>query len=139
MTLPTAYGATDVMVQALGAVLTETVYASPPNARPASGGWVVLRRVGGVGRDLVVDEATFALEAWHVSSQFAAERLCNEARKAWHDLPRQRVLSVTIDGDAVAVPIYRTQEFAGPAFLPDPETTSPRFSATLTVALRGAH
>ena len=37
-----------------------------------------------------------------------------------------------------STPVYRVTEFAGPAYLPDPDSTHDRLTFTVAVALRGA-
>ena len=97
-----------------------------PNPRPDE--FIVVRRVGGPRRDLVTDEATLTIEAW-AQTEEAAHDLAQLARAHVH------AMAGTTEGDAR---VYRVGEFAGPASLPDPESDQPRYTLTVTVAVRGA-
>src|SRR5688572_19309851 len=98
-----------------------------PTGRTLADTFLLCRRVGGPSRDVVVDDASVTLEAWAPSRE-AAQDLLQDARAALHSLPGQ-----TVDGVAV----YRVQEFAGPAYLPDPDSSHPRYTLTASVSLRG--
>lgn len=96
-----------------------------PSPRPAR--FVVLRRVGGNRPTLVSDAATVTVEAWD-NNEAAAQQLAQ----------RCRAFIKATEGDSVAgVPVYRIDEFAGPALLPDPASNQPRYTQTLSIHLRG--
>lgn len=114
-----------VRAQLVAAGSSAPVTMRVPNPRP--GAFVTIQRVGGVRRNLVVDEATLTVEAWG-STEPAAHDLAQLARAAVHAAVGQ----VTSAGT-----IYRTGEFAGPASLPDPDSDQPRYTFTVTVAARG--
>lgn len=123
--------ATTVVVGLLSTALDPIpVSARPPNPRPESGGWVVIRRVGGPQTGVVVETPTFAVEAWNAdpAKDAEAETLAQTVRRAWHDMRG------SWDG---TTQVYGTGEFAGPAYLPDTESDCPRYTSTLTVELRG--
>jgi hypothetical protein len=88
---------------------------------------VVLRRVGGVRRNEVTDEPMLTVEAWAPTHQ-EAQDLCALCRALIHSLPG------TVQSD---VPIYRVTDVSGPQLLPDELSAQPRYTCTLTVALRG--
>lgn len=111
----------ELELYALGA----TVVARIPNPRPAR--MVFVRRIGGVRRDIVTDEPTLTVEAWAPTDADAYD-LCQAARTIVHDA-RGRVLS--------GVRVARVTELAGPASLPDPDSDLPRYTVTVTVAVRG--
>lgn len=96
-----------------------------PNPRPAA--FVLVRRVGGATRNLVVDEATLVVEAW-AANESASHDLAQLARAVVHS-----ALGTT----TTAGTIYRTDEFAGPASLPDPDSDQARHTFTVSVAARG--
>ena len=98
-------------------------YPAVPNPRPAR--FVVIRRVGGPRDSLVTDAASLTVEGW-AEDHREAEDLTNAARAVIHAMPGR-------NGNAVT----RTDELAGTALLPDPESRWPRHTATLTVTVRG--
>lgn len=113
----------------ISAVLSDVdVVDTVPTERTADDTFLLCRRVGGPSRDLVVDDASVTLEAWAPTRE-AAHDLLQEARGVLHSL-----VGTTIDGVAV----YRVQEFAGPAYLPDPDSVHPRYTLTASVSLRGS-
>lgn len=122
--------ATDVCVTFLRAALAErgdgaTVAAKVPNPRPAR--LVLVHRVGGPRLNLVADDAQIAVECWAPAAEDAADlaQLC-------------RALIHTMRGGVVdGVPIYRIDELAGPADLPDPLSDQPRYVFTVQIAMRG--
>lgn len=99
-----------------------------PTSRTLDDTFLLCRRVGGPSRSVVVDDASVTLEGWAPSREQAHDLLQN-ARAALHAL-----VGTTVDG----VPVYRVQEFAGPAYLPDPDSNHPRYTLTASVSLRGA-
>lgn len=110
----------------LAAVVGVETTSRVPNPRPAE--FILVRRVGGPRRDLVTDEATLTIEAW-AQSEEAAHDLAQLARAHVH------AMAGSTHGDVV---IYKVGEFAGPAWMPDPDSTQPRYTLTVTVAVRGA-
>lgn len=86
--------------------------------------FVKVRRVGGIAQDLVVDEATVAVEAY-AATEPDAVRLAQVCRGLLHAAP------------STDAPIYRVAEYAGPANLPDPTTAQVRYTATYAVRVRG--
>ena len=118
--------ATLVAITKLRAALTPTpVHARIPTTRPAA--FVLVQRVGGVRRNLVVDDALLTVEAWAATGA-AAHDLAQAARAHLHAMV----------GDVIAgVAVYRVDEAAGPQWLPDPESLQARYTFTTTVAVRG--
>lgn len=96
-----------------------------PFTRPDE--FVTVRRVGGVRRNLVVDEATLAVEAWAATDEDAHD-LAQRCRALLHALPGQ-----SVNGSFV----YRVDEVGGPASLPDPDSDQPRYTFTAALAARG--
>lgn len=86
---------------------------------------LVVRRVGGPFEWPVVDNATVTLEAYGLT-----------VAQAWDLITDARALVWSLRGQVVnGIAVYRLDEFAGPAFLPDPDTEgTPRY--TLTVSIR---
>jgi len=98
-----------------------------PETRPAQ--FVVLRRVGGVSRNVVTDEPMLTVEGWARTHQ-EAQDLCALSRALIHSMPGERVVN--------GVAVYRITDVAGPAHLPDDLSAQPRYTCTLSVALRGS-
>lgn len=117
--------AVDVVIAALDADLPEPVRSRIPNPRPDT--FVLVRRTGGPKRNVVTDGAQVTVESWALTDEAAAD-LAQEAREILNDLPGQ-----IIGG----VPVYRVDEATGPADLPDPLSSQPRYTQTFSVALRG--
>jgi hypothetical protein len=86
----------------------------------------VLRRVGGVRGRWVTDEPMVTVEAW-APDRSDAYRACADACTEL-----QRLVGEVTDG----VTVYRVAETSGPANLPDPESTMPRYTATVLVRVR---
>jgi len=105
---------------------TATAHTEIPN--PRRDRFVVVPRVGGPVRNLVVDEPTIGVECWAGTpvQAFALARLVRGLLRA---LPGQ-----TVGG----VPFYSYNEFTGPTNLPDPETTQARYVLTAALTVRGA-
>lgn len=96
-----------------------------PNPRP--GRFVRIRRIGGPRLNLVADNPQLSVESWAPTAEQAADlaQLC-------------RGLILAMRGTTVAgVAIYRVNEFAGPAELPDPTSDQPRYVQTFEIAMRG--
>ena len=89
--------------------------------------FVVVRRTGGVALNRVADDAQITVESYD-STPEAAHDLLQLCRALIHSFRGSTVLGV---------PVYRVAEFSGPIELPDPLSNDPRYSMTLTIALRG--
>lgn len=105
--------------------LTVHVGSDVPNPRPTE--FVTVQRGGGVRHTLVTDAAQLLFEAWAARAEDAMD-LIQLVRAHVAALPGQ-VLAGT--------PVYRVDEAAGPANLPDPLSSQPRAVYTATVHLRG--
>lgn len=116
-----------LVLNAVGDAMSVDKYDTPPADRDGTETFLLARRVGGPSRDVVVDDATITLEAWGPTRDVAHD-LLQEARALLHALA-----GTTVDG----VPIYRVDEFAGPAWLPDPDSSHPRWTLTAVVSARG--
>lgn len=103
------------------------VVGAVPNPRPVS--FTLVRRLGGSTQNLVTDAPSLSVEAYAPDEGDAMDR-CQMARALLFDLPGQML---------GAVPVYRVEEVAGPATLPDPESTSPRVTLTIDIWMRGTH
>lgn len=115
-----------VVASLLRAETGERVENRVPN--PRVGTFYVVRRLGGTRAHMVADAAMVAIEGWDVTDENA------------HDLAataRAHVLAATgrtVDGTA----IYRVEEIAGLANLPDPLSDHQRHTFTVSVHVRGA-
>ena len=105
---------------------TATVHVSVPTERPAR--FVLVPRVGGPRRNAFVDAATIAVECW-AGTPGQAHDLCRLVRA---------LLSAAAGTVVGGVPVYRVDEAAGPANLPDPLSQQARYILTVSVAVRGA-
>lgn len=103
------------------------VLAAVPRERPLS--FVVVRRIGGPYEPPAVDHPTITVDAW-AGTQAAAWELCQQARG--------RIFTLMRPGSIIAgISVYRIEEFAGPAWLPDPDTDgTPRYTTTLSIRHR---
>lgn len=121
----------DLLVTYLGAELTArgdtaTVHTRVPAPRPDR--FVLVPRVGGTRRSLVVDSPTIGFECW-AATDTAAEGLCSLVRGLVFALPRQPPVR--------GVQFYRVDEFGGPTNLPDPVSNQSRYVFTAAVSCRG--
>ena len=98
-----------------------------PNPRPDQFYRVI--RIGGTARDVVIDDATLAVEAWALTDG-EADDLANLARA--HLLA---IANHVLDDGTV---IYGVTEVAAPADLPDPTSSQSRSTATYGARIRGA-
>lgn len=96
-----------------------------PTDRPAE--FYRVQRVGGVSREMVMDDATIVVEAWAPSEEEADDLA---------QLARAHLLAISNDyvGDTL---LYRCVDVAAPGLLPDPISGSPRSTATYQVTARG--
>lgn len=104
---------------------TATVHVQIPTVRPAR--FVLVPRVGGVRRNLVVDSPTIGFECWD-NTAAKAYALCRLVRAFVHALPGR-----TVDGAT----FYRVEEFGGPVNLPDSLSAQARYTFTASLSVRG--
>lgn len=119
--------AASLVLNAIGDEMGVDKHDTPPAGRDGTETFLLVRRVGGPLRDVVVDDATLTLEAW-APTRDEAHDLLQEARAHLHALAGTQV-----DGEM----IYRVDEFAGPAYLPDADSSHPRWTLTAVVSVRG--
>jgi len=105
---------------------TATAHVRVPHPRPAR--FATVARVGGPRRSLIVDDATVAVECW-ATTPGQAHDLIQLVRALIH-----AAQATTLDS---GVQVYRVQEFAGPAHLPDPVSDQARYTMTFSVQTRG--
>lgn len=105
--------------------VTATAHTKVPNPRPTS--FVLVPRVGGVRRNIVVDAPTIGFEVWGPTD------------KAASDLAQiTRALVNGMAGHVIGgVQCYRVDELAGPANLPDGVSAQSRYVFTTTLSFRG--
>lgn len=100
------------------------VVARVPRERPES--FLVVHRLGGPRVPPVIDNPTVGLEAWGKTQD-----------QAWALIQQGRALIWSLQGGTVnGIAVYRVEEFAGPAWLPDPDTDTPRYTVTLSIRHR---
>lgn len=127
--------ATEILIGYLNAAIAEldadvldgvTVTEKVPKDRPLK--FVTLRRGGGVRTSIVTDNPTLLVEAWAQSSAEAHD-IAQIVRALLH------AVAGTVQG---GVAIYKVDEFAGPAELPDPISEQPRYVFTVSASFRGS-
>lgn len=105
--------------------ITTTAHTIVPNPRPDE--FVRAQRTGGPALNLVTDGAQVTFECWALTTPRACEMV-------------QTLRAVVLAARNVTLPtgdlLYRVQEFAGPALLPD-ISGHPRYSWTAQVQMRG--
>jgi hypothetical protein len=115
-----------VAVQHLLTVLTDVhVSTDVPSTRPSQ--FVTVERAGGVRRNLISDSAVLIIQAWADNKPDAYD-LVKLVRAHVHAMP-----GAFVDG----VWVYRVDEIAGPGYVPDPDTNTPRYQFTVQLHLRG--
>lgn len=98
-----------------------------PPTRPAK--FVTVQRTGGPQATLVSDRPQITIEAW-ADDDIEAQDLANECR---------RLLHAMADGsNRSGVIVYRCDEFAGPGYLPEPDSRQDRFTFTVSLHVRTA-
>lgn len=97
-----------------------------PTTRPPV--FIRILRTGGPKTNLVVDGAQLTLESWGPTADVASSN-AELVRAQLNALPEQF---------GVTPPIYRIEELSGPAELPDPVSSSRRFTWTVLVHIRGS-
>lgn len=105
---------------------TVPVHKRVPNPRPDR--FVTILRTGGPRRSFVVDDAQLTIDCWATDDAAVAD-LASEVRAAMNSMQ-----GVVVDD----VQVYRVNELAGPADLPDPVSDMPRMRWSVVVATRGA-
>ncbi|ALY08925.1 tail terminator [Arthrobacter phage Savage2526] len=93
-----------------------------PNPRPNE--FVIIRRVGGIQRDLVTDEPTILVEVW-AATETRAVRVAQIIRGLLHSYSQIGEYS-----------ILGCDEISGPVNLPDGLSAQVRYTATYVVAIR---
>lgn len=121
----------DMLVAHLGAELSTrgdiaTVHTAVPKERP--GRFVLVPRVGGTARNLVIDDATIATESW-AATEKQAHDLCQLVRAIMRAMAGQVIGGVTVGA---------VSDVGGPAKLPDPESNQARYIYTASVQARGS-
>ena len=106
-----------------------TATGKVPTKRPSR--FVRIRRTGGQQLGVIVDQPTIVVEGY-ASTDTGASRLCSYAVALLVQAGRDRRLgAAAVVSPGVVVP-------GAPQNLPDPVTDQARYTATVTVALRGS-
>lgn len=116
--------ATLVLVSYLSDRMPVPVYSRIPRELPDE--FVRVRRVGGLRKSLVEDRPRFDVHFWGPSEQRAEELM-----------RRGRALVLAMAGPRYGTTVYRVREAGGPQWLPDPETSHPRYAIAFEMSLRG--
>jgi hypothetical protein len=105
----------------------EKIGAKKPAGQYPTGKYVSVRRGGGIFQWPVVDIPTVQIEAWGPTEASA------------HDLAQKvRALIWSLHGKMLGsvAQVYRIEEFAGPAWLPDDQASEPRWVWTVSIQHR---
>lgn len=96
-----------------------------PSSRPTR--FVTVQRTGGPAVSPVSENAQVTVDAWGVSAEDA------------HDLAQlvRALILAMPDSPDLDAPVYRASEFGGPAWLPDPDSTQPRYRWSVQLHVRG--
>ncbi|MFJ1640814.1 hypothetical protein [Streptomyces sp. NPDC088256] len=95
-----------------------------PSPRPPS--FVQVQRIGGTQQTVVSDRPRLDIHCW------------GESESAAHDLAAlSRALLGDISGVRDGVTVYRVAEVGGPMWLPDDQTSAPRFAFAVEIHMRG--
>jgi hypothetical protein len=95
-----------------------------PTTRPPT--FTRVYRTGGPRTNIVVDGAQLSIESWAATADLAATN-AELVRAQLNAFPEQ----------PGTPPIYKIEEMSGPAELPDPVSSSRRFTWTVLVHIRG--
>ncbi|MGV9364523.1 hypothetical protein [Amycolatopsis sp. NPDC003731] len=105
--------------------ITATAHTKVPNPRPTK--FVLVPRVGGVRRNIVVDAPTIGFEVW-ADRDKAASDLAQITRALVNGMAGRRIGGVQC---------YRVEELAGPTNFPDGVSAQSRYVFTTTLSFRG--
>ncbi|WP_405817310.1 hypothetical protein OG241_22565 [Streptomyces sp. NBC_01390] len=95
-----------------------------PSPRPSR--FVRVERLGGLQQTVVSDRARLDFHAW-AATESDAHDLCALVRALVHVIP----------GVRGGVTVYRATEVGGPQWLPDDETSQPRYACAAEIHMRG--
>lgn len=110
----------------IGTATGEPTGTRVPNPR-TTGGFVLVRRIGGPRLNIVTDKPTVTIEAWH-DTDAQAHDLIQLARSIVYAMRGEQHSGSTI---------YAVDEFAGPVDFPDPLSDQPRYTCTFSIGVRG--
>ncbi|MFJ1789546.1 hypothetical protein ACIOML_35210 [Streptomyces anulatus] len=95
-----------------------------PSPRPSA--FVRVQRIGGMQQTPVSDSPRLDIHCW------------GESESAAHDLAAlSRALLGVLPGVRDGVTVYRVAEVGGPIWLPDSETSTPRYAFAVEIHMRG--
>lgn len=115
-----------VVLTRLRAALPALVFVHDvPTTRPPT--FIRIYRTGGPRTNIVVDGVQLTIESWAPDADTAATNA--EAVRAQ--------LNYLAEQPAVTPAIYRIEELSGPAELPDPVSSSRRFTWSVVAHIRG--
>ncbi|MER8067193.1 hypothetical protein ABTZ59_02605 [Streptomyces sp. NPDC094034] len=103
---------------------TVPVVSRIPSPRPSA--FVRVQRIGGTQQTPVSDRPRLDIHCW-AESESAAHDLAALTRALLGDIPGVR------DG----VTVYRVSEVGGPMWLPDDQTSTPRYAFAVEIHMRG--
>ncbi|WP_406226384.1 hypothetical protein OH723_24210 [Streptomyces albidoflavus] len=100
------------------------VMSRVPNPRPRR--FVQVSRVGGTARTVVSDAPMLDIHAWDETDADAADLIA-----------MCRALIAALRGVTGGVTVYGSAEVGGPQWLPDPDSSQPRYALAVQVHMRG--
>lgn len=127
MSVVTFPNAVAVVLARLKTALPALVFVHDvPTTRPPT--FTRVFRTGGPRTNIVVDGAQLTIESWAATADLASSN-AELVRAQLNALPEQF---------GVTPAIYKIEELSGPAELPDPVSSSRRFTWTVLAHIRGA-
>lgn len=98
-----------------------------PTDRPENGKIIKVTRVGGSKLRLNTDSPMLVFECWALTPVEASE-LARQARAYVNAMAGE-----TVNG----VWVFKVREVGGPAYFPDPDSTSPRYQFSVAIDMKG--
>jgi metal-dependent amidase/aminoacylase/carboxypeptidase family protein len=125
VTFPDAAAAVIAYFNTVASLAGVPIHQVEPNPLPAT--FVLVKRIGGHARNLVIDDAYLTIEAW-APTEAEAHDVAQHTRAEIH----------AAVGHYLGTQFcYRVDEIGGLAMSPDPDTAKPRYTWTVSVSLRG--
>lgn len=113
-----------LLVQYLATITDAHVSTDVPDPRPDT--FVTVQRAGGGMANLITDAPVLIIQAWAQSKEDAYD-LCKLIRAHVNALARNGLVDWA----------NRVDEAAGPGYLPDPDSETPRYQLTIQILVRG--
>lgn len=125
VTFPDAAAAVIAHFNTVSSLTGVPIHQVEPNPLPPT--FVLVKRIGGHARNLVIDDAYLTIETW-APTEYEAHDLGQITRAEIH---------AAVGHYMGTQFLYRVDEIGGLAMSPDPDTATPRYTWTVSVSLRG--